>query len=123
MIPRWVAVTITASAGAYYAIVGALLWEFPAFFYAHVGHIGAYNAHYERDLGSFLLPIGVGLFYVSPAPEKHRTVMAIVAVASVLHALSHLVEGVHSGLEGFELAFFSAVALALLAVSSRRFYA
>jgi hypothetical protein len=120
---RRVAVAITASAGAYYAIVGALLWVFPAFFYAHVGHIGAYNAHYERDLGSFLLPIGVGLLYVSPAPEKRRAFVAIVAVASVLHALSHLVEGVHSGTEGLELAFFFAVALALCAVSLRRSYA
>ena len=50
--------TVIAGCAVYYTLVGALLYSAPAFFFARVGHIGAYNAHYERDAGSFIFPYG-----------------------------------------------------------------
>ncbi|HEY2476963.1 MAG TPA: hypothetical protein VGI19_19440 [Candidatus Cybelea sp.] len=109
---RVITVTLVL-AGIYYAAVGILLWAVPGFFYAHVGRIGAYNAHYERDLGSFVLPLGIALIAAAPAPAKHRLLLAAAGVASLLHAFSHLAEGVRSAADALTLLFFFIVAAAL----------
>lgn len=96
--------------GLYYTICGVLLWLAPAFFFTYIGNIGAYNAHYERDCGSFLLPLGVGLLCVSRSAQKHRLFIATAAAGSLLHTFSHLLEGINSVRDVVELIFLFAVA-------------
>jgi hypothetical protein len=97
----------------YYTVVGALLFFAPGFFYQHIGHIGLFNPHYERDAGSFILPIGIGLFFAVRDPLASWRMTTLAAVASTLHAISHTLERVHSTAEAIELAFFWIVAIVL----------
>src|SRR5215469_18934220 len=88
------------------AVVGVLTWLTPAFFFAHVGPIGAYNPHYERDLGSFVLPLGIALIIASRSLKQHRMLLIVATVASALHLVGHALEGVHTPVEALAMVFF-----------------
>jgi hypothetical protein len=105
--------TVIAGCAVYYTLVGALLYSAPAFFFARVGHIGAYNAHYERDAGSFIFPYGLLLFFVARDPAKYSAIAAIAGLASALHAGSHFMNGAATPVEVIELVFFVAIAIVL----------
>jgi hypothetical protein len=51
---------------------------------------GPFNAHLVADLGTFYVPIGVGLLVAAHNPARHVAV-GVAAGASLLHALLHLV--------------------------------
>jgi hypothetical protein len=99
---------------AYYTLVGALLYFAPSYFFQKIGPIGAFNPHYERDLGSFILPLGLALFFAARDPYAFWPITTLAGVASLLHFGSHARDGVHSFSEAATLAFFFAVAIILL---------
>jgi hypothetical protein len=98
---------------AYYCAAGALLFAVPRFFYTHIATIGDFNAHYARDIGSFLLPLGGFLVVAAWRPSRSRPLLTFAAVASGLHAVSHLIEGVGSWKALVALAFFVLVTVLL----------
>jgi hypothetical protein len=100
---------LVALSALYYSVVGVLLFAMPRFFYLHVGTIGAYNPHYERDAASFIFPLGIALFFATAHPVRYRPVLAIAAAASALHTVSHLLSETPFG----EIAFFTAVTAVL----------
>lgn len=81
---------IVALSGLAYALAGAALLLAPARFFQYIGHFQPYNQHYEGDLGSFLLALGVGLLFAASDPARHRLVVRIAALGSLLHVGNHV---------------------------------
>ena len=81
---------IVALSGLAYALAGAALLLAPTWFFQYVGHFPPYNQHYEGDLGSFLLALGVGLLFAASNPARHRLVVRIAALGSLLHVGNHI---------------------------------
>ncbi len=76
--------------GLLYFVIGLALLLEPEWFFANVGNFAPYNRHYLGDLGSFLLPLGVGLTLASQDPVRHRMLITIGVAGSIIHALNHL---------------------------------
>lgn len=97
--------------GVYYTLVGVLLYSVPGYFFDRVGHIGAFNPHYERDAGSFILPIGLALFFAARDPYRYWAIAAVAGLASALHLGSHIMIGAPS--QTASLIFLAAVTAVL----------
>jgi|SRR5687768_11086915 len=89
----WVRV-ILGAAGSGYMLIGLALILSPQWFFDNVGPFAPFNRHYEGDLGTFLLPLGVGLLAAARAPWRHQLFLAVAAAASLLHAGNHIYEAV-----------------------------
>jgi len=59
-----------------------------------VGHFPPFNRHYEGDLGSFLLSLGIGLLVVARAPARHIWVIRVAALGSLVHIGNHIYDAV-----------------------------
>ena len=62
----------------------------PRWFYTAIGTCPPFNPHYQGDLGSFLLPLGIGLVVAAPDPFKHLLLIRIAVIATLLHTLNHM---------------------------------
>ncbi|HEV2124566.1 MAG TPA: NAD(P)H-binding protein, partial [Chloroflexota bacterium] len=82
--PLWARLIVTLIGLSYGLAGAALLWATP-WFYEHVGHFPPYNRHYAGDAGAFNLPIGLGLLWAARGLRKHRPLIVIGIIASVLH--------------------------------------
>ena len=100
--------------GVYYSLVGALLFVAPAFFFGKIAPIGLYNRHYAVDLGSFVLPLGLFLLLAVRYVKWSKPVIGLAALASTLHLLSHLEDGLQPPGAVLADTFFLAVALLLI---------
>jgi hypothetical protein len=81
---------IVALSGLAYALSGVALLLAPTWFFQYIGHFPPYNQHYEGDLGSFLLALGVGLLFAASDPARHMLVVRIAAIGSLLHTGNHI---------------------------------
>ena len=81
---------ITFITGLYYTFIGLALLFAPEWFFAHIGPFPPFNRHYMGDLGTFILPMGIGLLLVAKNPAGHRLFLGMVAAANLGHALNHL---------------------------------
>ena len=77
-------------AGIMYSLVGIALLIAPNWFFLNIGTFPPFNRHYMGDLGSFLLPIAVGLIIASRQPQRHMLLIAVIAAGNILHALNHI---------------------------------
>lgn len=75
--------------GLGYLATGAVLLFAPTWFYDNVGTFPPFNRHYAGDLGSFLLPLGLGLLLAARDPAGSRWLVFAVALGSLLHVLNH----------------------------------
>ena len=89
----WVSVVI-AAVGVGYLLIWLALILAPQWFFDNIGPFAPFNRHYEGDLGTFILPTGLGLLVAARQPARHRLFLAVAAVASLLHAVNHLYEAV-----------------------------
>jgi len=89
-------IAVSLFCGVFYALVGALLFCAPSFFFHRVAPIGLYNEHYATDLGSFILPLGVFLIFAAWIRRWAQPVLMMAALSSALHLTSHLRDGGHS---------------------------
>src|SRR2546428_3596796 len=85
---------VVGVAGIFYMLVGVALLFAPVWFFQTIGHFPPFNRHYEGDLGSFLLPLGVGLLVAARAPLRHIWVIRVAALGSLLHAGNHVYDAV-----------------------------
>lgn len=87
--------------GVTYAASGAALILFPTWFLENVGRFAPFNRHYMGDAGAFVLAIGVGIWLIRRDPWAHKGMFLTGLVATQLHALNHLYDGVmgHDNLE------------------------
>lgn len=81
---------IVALSGLAFALSGVALLLAPGWFFQYIGHFAPYNQHYEGDLGSFLLALWVGLLFAASDPYRHRAVVRIAAIGSLLHVGNHI---------------------------------
>jgi hypothetical protein len=92
-----------------------LLFFTPSLFFHQVAPIGIFNEHYAIDLGSFLLPLGVFLVLAVRYAEWSQPIIAVAAVGSSLHLISHLRDGLYSTRAVIADVFFLVVVLLLVA--------
>jgi hypothetical protein len=88
---------IVAVAGVFYTLTALALLFAPAWFFQHIGTYGAYNRHYEGDLGAFLLALGLALLLAARDPARHRLLVWAAALGSLFHALNHVYESLVAG--------------------------
>ena len=75
-------------------LAGIALLFAPMWFFQTIGHFPPFNQHYERDLGSFLLALGIGLLVIIRNPTRHIWVIRVAALGSVLHVINHIYDAV-----------------------------
>jgi hypothetical protein len=70
------------------------VWAFaaPSSFYARIAHYPPYNRHFLHDLGAFQLGLGVALMLALTPLRAQAVGLWSVAVAAVLHAVSHILD-------------------------------
>ncbi|HLY25113.1 MAG TPA: hypothetical protein VKQ72_02160 [Aggregatilineales bacterium] len=96
---RWIRIVVLAE-GVYWLLTGLALLLLPRLFYNSVGDFGVYNQHYMGDAGAFAAGLGLGLIIAYRDPVRHRALIAIAVIASLIHVANHLYDDFLSG-EGF----------------------
>lgn len=81
---------VVGLAGVTYLLIGIALLFAPAWFFSAIGTFQPFNRHYEGDLGSFLLPLGIGLLVAARDPARHIWVIRVAALGSLLHVGNHV---------------------------------
>lgn len=76
--------------GGAYLLTAAATFLVPVWFFAHVAPFPPYNPHFLADIGAFTAPLGVALLIAARAPERHRLLIGLAALGTLLHAVSHL---------------------------------
>jgi hypothetical protein len=94
---RWIKVVI-AIAGVFYTATALTLISIPNWFYLNIGNFPPFNRHYEGDLGTFLLPMGIGLILAARDPIRNRLFIGVMAVGSLLHMLNHVYDALNEPL-------------------------
>lgn len=80
--------------GVVYTLVALALLFAPEWFFEYLGNFPPYNRHYMGDLGSFLLPLAVGLLIASRDPLRYRLLVIVVLAGNFLHGFNHLFDSV-----------------------------
>jgi hypothetical protein len=83
---------VLVAGGIFYTLTGVALLLTPLWFFNNIGNFPPFNRHYEGDLGTMLLPMGIAMMLAARNPAQHRLLFAVVVVGSVLHALNHLLD-------------------------------
>jgi hypothetical protein len=81
---------VVAASGAFYTLTGLALLFAPEWFFENIGHFPPFNRHFIGDIGAFLIPLGLGLLLAARAPRRHRLLIGVAALGSVIHLLNHL---------------------------------
>lgn len=81
---------IVAVAGAASLLTGVVQLLAPQWFFDNIGFYPPFNRHYVGDLGSVILPMGIGLLIAARDPAAHRLLIGVAAAASSVHVLNHL---------------------------------
>jgi hypothetical protein len=90
---------VVAFSGIVYLLTGLTQLVAPFWFYTYIGNLPPFNRHYIGDLGSFLLPLGIGLLVAAKNPRAHRLLIGVAALGGLLHAMNHLYDEFASPLE------------------------
>ena len=85
---------VVGLAGVGYLLAGIALLFAPMWFFQTIGHFPPFNQHYEGDLGSFLLALGIGLLIIIRNPAWHMGVIRVAALGSILHVINHIYDAV-----------------------------
>ncbi|MQA14810.1 MAG: hypothetical protein GEV09_11720 [Pseudonocardiaceae bacterium] len=117
-VARWVAVL----AGLFYLVFGVWAFAAPASFAETVASFPPYNLHYLHDLGAFQVGLGVALLAAVVWSNALGAVLAGVAAASVLHAVSHVLDQDLGGRasDPYSVGLVALAVLAGLAAAARR---
>ncbi len=105
---------VVAIGGAVNLFAGALLLLAPAWFFDTIGNFPPFNRHYMGDAGAFLLPLGIGLLVAARDPRRHRGLIGVAALGSLLHVGNHLYDDFVAGQAA---AHFARETLPLLALA------
>lgn len=111
-----------AAGGAVYAVTGAALLFAPRWFFENVGDFPPFNRHYAGDAGAFSLAIGLALLVAARRPATHAPVVALGALAALIHTANHAYDaarGDESLSDLLALVAFTAL-LVVAAVAARR---
>jgi predicted anti-sigma-YlaC factor YlaD len=76
--------------GAINLLTGAALLFAPAWFYNVVADFPPFNRHFLGDAGAFIFALGLGLLFAAREPKKHRGLIGVAALGTLLHVGNHL---------------------------------
>lgn len=107
---------VTLAGAAVFIVAGAWAFLGPGSFYERVAHFPPYNRHFLHDVGAFQLGLGTALALRLAGWEGRRVALWTVAMASVLHAASHIINRDLGG-RGTDPLALTLVAAALLAAA------
>jgi hypothetical protein len=107
---------VTLAGAAVFIVAGAWAFLGPGSFYERAAHFPPYNRHFLHDVGAFQLGLGTALILGLAGWDGRRVALWTVAVASVLHAASHILDRDLGG-RGTDPLALSLVAAALLAAA------
>jgi hypothetical protein len=107
---------VTLAGAAVFILAGAWAFLAPGSFYERVAHFPPYNRHFLHDVGAFQLGLGTALALGLAGWDGPRVALWTVAVASVLHAASHIIDRDLGG-RGTDPLALTLVAAALLAAA------
>jgi hypothetical protein len=120
---RWIAPVLLVF-GALDLVNGIAMFFAPATWFFRlipgVPATGPFNAHMVCDGGTFFIAIGIGLMLAARDPRRDVLMVAVAAVAAVLHSALHIyshLAGLLSGYLLFEAAAIYVPALVLIALS------
>ena len=112
---NWIRILVLL-AGLFYTLNGLALLVAPTWFFENIGTFAPFNRHYLGDLGSFLLPMGIGLLVAARQPRQHYVLIAVVAAGNIIHASNHIYDAVmgreslaHWLSDTIPLVFFAAI--------------
>lgn len=80
--------------GAQYVLAAIGLLFFQRWFFDNVAPFEPFNRHYMGDTGSFTLAIGLGMLVAARDPVRHRLMIWLGLLASVVHTLNHVYDAV-----------------------------
>ena len=83
---------VTLAGAAVFILAGAWAFLGRGSFYERVAHFPPYNRHFLHDVGAFQLGLGTALALGLAGWDGRRVALWTVAVASVLHAASHIID-------------------------------
>jgi hypothetical protein len=109
---RWAAI----AGAALFILPGAWAFADPASFYDNVALFPPYNRHLLHDVGAFQLGLGTALVLGLAGWSGLRVALTAVAVAAVLHTVSHVVDRELGGRDADPLAL-GALAVVLVAAA------
>jgi hypothetical protein len=94
--------------------LGIWLFASPHSFFTTIGAFGPYNRHYERDVATFYLALGVAGWIAASRASWRVPVLAILTIQYVLHSINHAfdVDRAHNSWAGT----FDVVTLSLTAI-------
>jgi len=113
---------VTLAGALFFVVTGGWAFIDPSSFYDQLARFPPYNRHFLHDIGSFEFGLGVALVLAALGWSGLRVALWAVAVANVLHAISHIVD---SGLGGrssdpYSLSAFAALFVAAAVVQEAR---
>jgi hypothetical protein len=82
--------------GLGYLLVGLTQLIAPFWFFEEIGNFPPFNRHYVGDLGSFTLPLGLGLLLAARDLKRQWLLLGVVTLISLLHALNHVYDAIIS---------------------------
>ena len=88
---------VVGGSGVSYVLTGIGLLFFPEWFFQNVGTFPPFNRHYTGDLGTYVLPLGVGLLLAAREGPAGRLLVGVAATATSLHALNPVYDAINSG--------------------------
>jgi hypothetical protein len=80
----------------------ALMWFAPHAFFDDIGPFGTYNAHFVRDLGTWVAALGIGLVLSAWRRGLRVPLLLVSAIQGAMHLANHLIDvtGAHPGWAG-----------------------
>ncbi|HVM18519.1 MAG TPA: hypothetical protein VM307_01015 [Egibacteraceae bacterium] len=111
-IPVWLGI-------AFFVVFGLWAFAHPPSFYELVATFPPYNAHFLRDVGAFMLGLGMCLAAALRWSDAMLVALAGTATAAVAHLASHVIDGAH-GPGGITTGGLVLVALLLVMAATAR---
>jgi hypothetical protein len=88
---------VAALAGLFYLTLGIWAFAAPESFGENIANYPPYNEHLIHDIGAFMLGLGAGVLAGLLLSSALAAGLAGVAVASIMHGVSHIIDSGHGG--------------------------
>ena len=114
---RWDGARLAAVLGGVF-FLGSGLWAMvaPETFFDAAATFEPFNAHLTRDVGAFMVGLGVVLLLAAARPAVDALAVALcgAGVGAVAHTLSHVVDRDHGGTPAVDVPVWTVLSLVLL---------
>ncbi|MDQ4143357.1 MAG: hypothetical protein M3198_06370 [Actinomycetota bacterium] len=111
---------VAIGAGVMLVAFGAWAFFSPRSFFDTVATFEPYNRHFIHDIGSFQIGLGAVLLLSAYLRDALLVALSGVAVGSVFHFVSHLIDRDIGGKPASDLPLFAVLALVLVAAAFSR---